>query len=114
MRGRLEKLTLLVPVTSTGATRVDELPAPPAPPAPVVDDAPVRDSTGAWLSSGTLEQAASEATAIAVRRGRWRDFMVGFSFADRSVRAGVDGALNARTGPTQARADRPSGTAGEP
>jgi hypothetical protein len=43
---------------------------------PVPTLAPVRDSTGAWLSSGTLEHAASEATATAVRRWRWRVFMV--------------------------------------
>jgi hypothetical protein len=34
----------------------------------VPDVVPVRDSTGAWLSSGTLEHAASEAAAMAARR----------------------------------------------
>ena len=56
-------------IAQGGATRVCEVPAAVAPPPlPGATFAPLRDSTGAWLSSGTLEHAASAVTAIAARR----------------------------------------------
>jgi hypothetical protein len=59
-------------------------------PVPELTVAPVRDSTGAWSSSLTLEHAASEATATAVRRWRWKAFME-FSFAAEKCAAAACG-----------------------
>src|SRR6185437_2837952 len=85
MRGMfdIDEAPLLL-VTSTLATLVCELEAPLPLPLPLVMAEPVRVSTGV-LSSGTLEQAASEATARALRRWRWIDFMV-VSFFPQSER----------------------------
>src|SRR5665213_3534653 len=98
MRGRFEFVDALPALTSTAATLVCELAASFGPPVPETTLAPVRDSTGV-LSSGTLEQAASVATASALRRWRWMVFMLFPLLVE--LRAGF-GAAIARKGPTPA------------
>ena len=78
--------------------------------APVESRTGASSTTGAWLSSGTLEHAASVAAATAARRWRWSVFTV-VLLCCRGMRRD---AVSARRDPTPARGDRPSAMAGEP
>ena len=70
------------PVASTGATRVCEFAAASRAAfwLPGTTAAPLRDSTGAWSSSLTLEQAERAAAAARTRRYWGMDFIASFLF----------------------------------
>src|SRR5678815_981219 len=116
MRGTLPRPAMSPPEAVTGATRVCELAAASRAAFWLLGTtaAPLRDSTGAWSSSLTLEQAERAAAAARTRRYRWLVLIASFLCFEMRSLSKKTAVVNARKGPTPARADQPSQTAGEP